>query len=323
MGQWFDRYREGGHGGYPDWGFRPAMTPVTGETTPEVKLDFGNGVTMEFVYIKPGSFVMGGESSGETKYTGANAPKHEVTITKGYYLAKTELTWAQHAAAFNSKADENPNHPVGGIGPDNAERFCLFINEKTGRSVRLPTEAEWEYAARAGQSTRWFFGNDPAKLGDYAWFAGNGGDEKKKMPQAVGQKKPNPWGLYDIYGNAWEIVADTYHKDYFAQSPKVDPTGPPKSVVSQVEYLVTVPQAGKYALTAQVVTMNYHQTINVAVNDNPAETEINLPFTCGKWQDAKPVILDLKQGGNVLKFCRRYAPQYGVAVNSFTLKPVR
>jgi len=323
------RLREGGRGGYPDWGFRPAMTPKDGETTPVVKLDLGNGVTMEFVYIKPGSFMMGGDSTTETKYSCSNAPKHEVKITKGYYLAKTELTWAQHAAVFGSEGDqklENPNHPVGGVGPDGAERFCMFINDKTGREVRLPTEAEWEYAARAGTSTPWFFGADPAKLGDYAWFIENGEsspDPKKKLTQAVGQKKPNPWGLYDIYGNVWEIVGDTYHKDYFANSPKEDPTGPPGSVASQIEFSVNVPQAGKYALTASVVTMNYHQSMNVAVNTDPAETVIKLPFTLGKWQDAAPVVLDLKQGENVLKFCRKNAPQYGIALNSLILKPVQ
>jgi len=323
------RLREGGRGGYPNWGFRPAMTPESGETTPVVKLDLGNGVVMEFIYVKPGSFVMGGDSTTETKYTCSNGPKHEVTITKGYYLAKTELTCAQYAAAFNTGSDqkiENPNHPLGGVGPDGAERFCMFINDKIGREIRLPTEAEWEYAARAGTDTKWFFGNDPAKLGDYAWFGGNGVKDtsgKRNAIQPVGQKKPNPWGFHDMYGNVWEIVADTYNKDYFANSPKEDPTGPPGSVASEVEFTVSVPQAGKYELTASVVTMNYHQTINVAVNDDPAETKIKLPFTLGKWQDTEPVVLELKQGTNVLKFCRKNAPQYGVALNSLILKPVQ
>jgi hypothetical protein len=137
----------------------------------------------------------------------------------------------------------------------------------------------------------------------------------------VGQKKPNPWGFHDMYGNVWEIVADTYNKEYFANSPKEDPTGPPGSVASEVEFTVSVPQAGKYALTASVVTMNYHQSINVAVNEDPTETKMKLPFTLGKWQDAQPIILELKQGTNVIKFCRRNAPQYGVALNALILKP--
>ena len=101
---------------------------------------------------------------------------------------------------------------------------------------------------------------------------------------------------------------DTYNKEYFANSPKEDPTGPPGSVASEIEFSVSVPQAGKYALTASVVTMNYHQSMNVAVNDDPTETRIKLPFTLGKWQDTEPVTLDLKQGENVLKFCRKIRP---------------
>jgi hypothetical protein len=318
------RLREGGRGGYPDWGFRPALDPENGETTPELKLDLGSGVSIDFIYVKPGTFVMGGEETGETKYTCSNAPKHEVTITKGYYLAKTELTWAQYAAVFGTETDKEPNHPLGGASPDGAERFCMFANDTTGRNFRLPTEAEWEYAARAGTRTKWFFSDDPAKLGDYAWFGGNSESDangKRKLLAAVGQKKPNPWGFHDMYGNVWEIVADTYNKDYFANSPKVDPTGPPGSVASEVEFTVSVPQAGKYALTASVVTMNYHQSIYVAANDDPNETKIMLPFTLGKWQDTEPVLLDLKQGENVLKFWRKHAPQYGVALNSLILKP--
>jgi hypothetical protein len=320
------RQREAGRGGYPDWGFRPAMTPNDGETTPELKIDLGNGVAIDFIYVKPGTFVMGGDSTAETKYSCSNAPKHEVTMTKGYYLAKTELTWAQYHVTFGTENDREPNHPLGGVGPDGAERFCMFANDKTGREFRLPTEAEWEFAARAGTDTKWFFGNDPAKLGDYAWFGENGESDasgKKKLLQAVGQKKPNPWGFHDMYGNVWEIVADTYNKDYFANSPKEDPTGPPGSVASEVEFTVNVPQAGKYALTASVVTMNYHQSINVSVNGDPNETRIKLPFTLGKWQDTDPVVLNLKQGTNVLKFCRKNAPQYGVALNSLILKPVQ
>lgn len=312
------RLREAGRRGYADWGARVAMTPKDGETTPEVTVDLGDGVTMDFVYIKPGKFIMGGDFTGETKFTCPNAPKHEVTITKGYYLAKTELTQAQFAAG-TERAVKNPDHPQPGVqGSTLEDHFFKRVNEKTGRQMRLPTEAEWEYAARAGQSTRWFFGDDPSKLGDYAWFGENAG---KKGPQAVGQKKPNPWGLYDMHGNVWEMVSDTYDKDYFAQGPKVDPAGPSGGAGSEIEFTVHIPQAGNYALTAQVCTMNYDQSMNVAVNDDPTETTINLPFTLGAWQDTDPVTLNLKQGENKLMFWRTDGPQYGIAVRSFTLRP--
>jgi len=316
------RIREGGRGGYPNWGFRVAVTAASGETTPELTLDLGNGVTMEFVYIKPGKFIMGGESEKETNFDCPEVPKHEVTITKGYYLGKYEVTRAQYAAMSGSAAAKemkDANLPQGGMRAVPAIRFCKQVSEKTSRDVRLPTEAEWEYAARAGTSTRWFFGNDPAKLDDYAWFGKNSGDK----PHPVGQKKPNPWGLYDIYGNVWEMVADTYLKDYFAQGPKTDPTGRGTKPQSNIEYTINVPRAGKYALTAHVVTMNYEQLMNVATNDDTASTRIDLPFTLGKWQDTNPVMLNLKQGENQLKFWRSDGPQYGVAVKSFTLKPTK
>jgi len=313
------RIRESGRGGYPDWGFRLAVTPKDGETTPDLTLDLGNGVTMEFVYIKPGKFTMGGESTVETNFDCPEAPKHEVTLTKGYYLGKYEVTKAQYTAfnAGGGNAIKEPNHPQGGMRREAAIRYCEAISAKTSRQVRLPTEAEWEYAARAGTSTKWFFGNDSAKLGDYAWGKENSG----LKPNPAGQKKPNPWGLYDIYGNVWEMVADTYQKDYFAQGPKTDPTGPGQKPQSITDYTINVPRAGQYALTAKVVTMNYEQMMNVAANDSSTPTRIDLPFTLGMWKDTEPVMVDLKQGENTLKFWRVDGPQFGIAVKSFTLKP--
>jgi formylglycine-generating enzyme required for sulfatase activity len=184
--------------------------------------------------------------------------------------------------------------------------------------VRLPTEAEWEYACRAGSDTKWFFGDDPSKLGDYAWYKKNDGG--KSHP--VGQKKPNPWGLYDICGNVHERVSDIYAKDYYAKSPKKDPTGYTQTDKSCLEYNITVPEAGRYSLAARVVTANYEQKLCVSANGGESETTMMMPFTCGKWQDSKPITLALKKGDNTLQFLRRDPPQYGMAIKSFTLKPV-
>ena len=249
-------------------------------------------------------------------------PKHGVTLTRGFYLGKYEVTQAQYQAIMGSnpsRSTKAPNCPVDNVSWADALKFCADIAHKTGRDVRLPTEAEWEYASRGGRSTRWFFGNNPSRLGEYAWFKDNAG--RKSHP--VGQKKPNPWGLYDIYGNVCERIADTYARNYYAKSPKVDPIGPVQNRKSRFEYTVTVPRSGAYSLTAQVVTANYGQQLIVSANGAESESIMKMPFTVGEWQDCEPVTLTLKKGENILRFSRSNPPQYGLAVKSFSLKSVR
>lgn len=315
------RMLSGGYGRYENWGLRAAMTPPAGKTPKEVTLDLGDGVKMEMVYIKPGKFVMGGEREKDGRFECVEVPKHDVELTKGFYLGKYEVTQAQYGVIMKSnpsKSTKDPNCPVDTVGVDDAKAFCSKLAGKTGFEVRLPTEAEWEYASRGGRDTKWFFGSDSAKLGDYAWFKDNAGG--KSHP--VGQKKPNPFGLYDIYGNVCERISDTYSKDYYAKGPKVDPTGPSQGTTSKMEYEVTVSRAGNYSFTANVVTANYDQHINVAVGDAEA-TVMELPFTKGSWKESKPVTLTLKKGKNVLRFYRDFPPQYGVAIKSFKLQQLR
>lgn len=316
------RLLSGGYGRYDNWGLRVAMSHAGGEAPRELTLDLGGGVVMEMVYIKPGTFIMGGESKTDGRFQCVEVPKHEVELTKGFYLGKYEVTQAQYQAITGSNPSRSakaPDCPVDNVSADDALAFCDKLAEKTGRETRLPTEAEWEYAARAGKDTTWFFGDDPAALGDYAWFKDNA--DGKSHP--VGRKKPNPWGLHDIYGNVCERISDTYAKDYYAKSPKQDPTGPRQGTKSRFEYTVSVPQAGKYALKARVVTVNYDQRLNVAANDAESDVVMEMPFTCGDWQESKPVTLTLKEGGNTLRFFRNDPPQYGMAVKAFTLQPVR
>jgi len=247
------RLLSGGYGRYENWGLRAAVTHAGKGAPGELTLDLGDGVTMEVVYIKPGTFVMGGESKTDGRFQCVELPKHEVKLTKGFYLGKYEVTQAQYQAIMGSnpsRSTKAPDCPADNISESDAVAFCAKLAEKTGRDVRLPTEAEWEYASRAGKDTRWFFGNDPSRLGDFAWFKDNAGG--KSHP--VGQKKPNPWGLYDIYGNVCERISDKYARNYYANSPKVDPTGPSQGRKSCFEYKITVPRSGKYSLTARVVT---------------------------------------------------------------------
>ena len=315
------RMLSGGYGKYENWGFRAAFTaPNNGATPNEMKLDLGKGVTMDMVYIKPGSFTMGGVSEKEGRFECVEVPKHEVTITKGFYLGKYEVTQEQFEAAMGgnpSRSTKAPNCPADNISADDARAFCSKVAQKSGKDLRLPTEAEWEYASRGGRDTRWFFGDDGSKIGDYAWFKGNASG--KSHP--VGQKKPNPFGLYDIYGNVNERISDTYTKNYYSVSPKQDPTGPSQGTKSHMEYLVDAPQAGRYTLQAQVVTANAGQRINVSVNDSESKQVIKMPFTVGSWGASQPVEITLEQGENILKFWRDEPPQYGLAVRNFTLTP--
>ncbi|MDP6634088.1 MAG: SUMF1/EgtB/PvdO family nonheme iron enzyme [Phycisphaerae bacterium] len=315
------RLLSGGYGRYNNWGLRAAVTHTSNRAPRELKLDLGDGVTMDMVYIKPGAFAMGGESKTDGRFNCVEVPKHAVMLTRGFYLGKYEVTQAQYQAIMGSnpsRSTKAADCPVDNVSEADALKFCEVLAEKTKREVRLPTEAEWEYASRAGKDTKWFFGADPARLGDYAWFKDNAGG--KSHP--VGKKKPNPWGLYDIYGNVCERISDKYARDYYAKSPKKDPTGPSQGTNSNFEYEITAPRAGKYSLTARVVTANYAQQLVVSANDEP-RVAMTMPFTVGKWRTSEPVTLTLKKGANTLRFLRHKPPQKGVAIKSFALKPVR
>lgn len=199
-----------------------------------------NSVGMAFVLIPAGSFQMGSDSA-EREALPNEQPRHAVTLSRPFYLAGFEVTQAQWEAVMGSSpfnlARSNPYDGLPGMAarlrkPDHpatvswndAQAFILRLNEKEGHArYRLPTEAEWEYAARAGTTTAYSFGDDVRQLGRHAWF---GEDFATGATHPVGQKLPNPWGLHDVHGNVWEWVQDRYADRYPSAALVVDPTGP-------------------------------------------------------------------------------------------------
>ncbi len=197
------------------------------ETIPGTKVSFA------MTPIPAGSFVMGSPAS-EAKRKADEGPQHPVTISP-FWMEKCEVTWnefelfmypemkkgtAGHVTTEIADAVTHPTKPYVemsfGMGKDGfpaismtqhaANTYCKWLSAKTGHFYRLPTEAEWEYACRAGTTTAYSFGDDASKLGDYAWFAGNSDGKYQK----VGQKKPNAWGLFDMHGNVAEWTLDQY-----------------------------------------------------------------------------------------------------------------
>ncbi len=191
------------------------------------------GSSMDFVWIAPGTFIMGSPPS-ESGRNDDEGPIHEVEISKGFYLGKYEVTQGQWNAVMGARpwsgkddVQSNPSHPAVYISWRDVQAFIEELNFAAGEVVyRLPSEAEWEYACRAGSTTRWSFGDEERQLTDYAWYDANAWDVGEKYAHAVGLKRPNPWGLYDMHGNVWEWVQDWYDSDYYNSSPRVDPPGP-------------------------------------------------------------------------------------------------
>jgi len=186
-------------------------------------LALGKGVTMKLVLIQAGKFTMSSRTEEQ------NSPIkirliHDVTLTKPFYMGVYEVTQEQYEAVMgvNPGFIKGPNNPVNKVSWEDAVEFCRRLSAKTGKKAALPTEAQWEYACRAGTKTEFFFGDDVEKLDGYAWFDKNSGDRT----HPVGQKKPNPWGLYDMYGNVFEWCQDWCAFGEIDAEHSVDPTGP-------------------------------------------------------------------------------------------------
>ena len=161
----------------------------------------------EMLVIPAGSFVMGSEKNAEEK------PPHTVFI-RSFLMGRTEITQKQWRDVMGSNPSRfaacGPECPVESVSWDDVQQFIENLNQKTGQKYRLPSEAEWEYAARAGATTDWSFGNHESKLYDYAWYRANSASKT----QAVGKKLPNAFGLYDMHGNVLEWTQDCWHDNY-------------------------------------------------------------------------------------------------------------
>jgi len=167
---------------------------------------------MEFMLIPAGEFDMGSPAV-EKDRNSDEGPVHRVKISNAFYMGKYEVTQKQwrEVMGTNPSYFEGDNLPVEQVSWNDVQEFLKKLNEKEGANkYHLPSEAEWEYAARAGTTTNYSFGDNESKLGDYAWYNGNSGGKTHE----VGQKKLNTWGLYDMHGNIWEWVQDIYHNSY-------------------------------------------------------------------------------------------------------------
>ena len=197
-----------------------------------------NSVGMALVPIPAGEFQMGSpppkpEDSKKTpaRKNEPSQPRHTVTITKPFMIGVCEVTQAQYEAVMGARPwEEQPlvehgaSHAATYVSWDDAVEFCRKLSETEGIAYRLPTEAEWEYACRAGTTTDYSFGDDASQLEEHAWFHSNAYAADEQYAHPVGQKLPNAWSLYDMHGNAWEWCQDWYGP--FGEADLFDPTGP-------------------------------------------------------------------------------------------------
>ena len=204
-----------------------------------IVVNLGQDVLLRLVKIEPGRFNMGTSTEDAMLVIPAETPQHAVTISRQFWIGQTEVTQSQWEAVMGKREwyfPRDPFRPADSIYWSMAQDFCRRLSEGTtlsdGRKMtfRLPTEAEWEYACRAGTMPFRYFKKGESSLSDHAWHD----DNSRNKTQCVGMKLPNPWGLYDMYGNVEEWCQDWYDERYYSESPSKDPQGPKSGRVRSI-----------------------------------------------------------------------------------------
>jgi len=243
-------------------------TPGDGPKSPAASpAETRTGSETGMVLLPGGRFTMGDKDE-------ADATPHEVAVSP-FYIDKYLVTQEQYQAVMgdNPSRWKGARNPVEQVRWSDAVRFCNARSRREGLQLcydlqtwqcnfeangyRLPTEAEWEYACRAGAQTAYFFGNGPAQLADYAWSEKNAGGH----PQPVGQKRPNAWGLYDMSGNLWQWCNDFYKVDYYQEAPQENPRGPKEGETKVV-------RGGAWRFSAESCRSGYRY------NENPGYVDV-------------------------------------------------
>ena len=221
-----------------------------------------NSIGMKLTLIPAGEFQMGSPDAEPDRKD--NETQHLVKISKPFYLGVYEVTQQQYEKVMGTRpwqgkvggpwhgkqyVKEGADYPAVYVSHDDAVEFCRRLSGQEGVEYRLPTEAEWEYACRAGTTTAYSFGDDEARLGQYAWYHTNAWDIGERYAHGVGQKLPNSWGLYAMHGNVWEWCQDWY-APYGSEKVVSDPVGP-----AQGEYRVL--RGGSFNLQTSYVRSAY------------------------------------------------------------------
>ena len=249
---------------------RAEVTP-SDSTGPQPLKTMTNTIGMELVWIPPGEFAMGSDG-GEAD----EKPVHTVRISQGFWMSRTEVTQAQYRTIMDARpwygqlqVRNSGDDPAVYVTWDDADEFCRTLGRREDRTYRLPTEAEWEYACRAGTVTTFSFGDSDSALAEHAWFEKNVWLVGLERAQPVRGKRPNAFGLYDMHGNVWEWCHDWYDPHDYASGPSTDPAGPATGAKRVI-------RGGSW--------FNYPHYLRVTFRDDqhPIDTDDQIGFRCAR-----------------------------------------